>query len=214
VQSFFPQLLASPPGVYSWAFSVLSEEIILLLRLSGPALELCLCRLSDIDDREKASLEIVRILSLPVLTAGTGTGVATAVAVPWEKWGTNKADILEHDSLMGGSHFGERRAIVLPRCITIRDYNPFRVQRVLKLFGGAEREVTLECGSVVKVVKESLMYRGGEFFCDNIETILSYVKTVVPNNGCDEILMDKDNLVVVQRKISQVSHMYMHMLLD
>jgi len=84
---------------------------------------------------------------------------------------------------------------------------------VLKLFGGAEKEVTLECGSVVKVVKEKLVYRGGEFFCDNIETNLSYVKTVVPNNRCDEILMDKDNLVVVRKDISQVSHAYMRMLL-
>jgi hypothetical protein len=55
--------------VYSSSFSVLSEEIILLVRLREPALELC--RLSNINDREKASLETVRILSLPVLTAST-----------------------------------------------------------------------------------------------------------------------------------------------
>jgi hypothetical protein len=288
---------------------VLSEEIILLVRLREPALELC--RLSNIDDREKASLEMVCILSLPVLTAstslwwavcfdehpghvlfsknhqqhpslhphpllssssglstqqpegridtrrhlhsvpvdsivvlqlhfdqlsgilrifdltvrrrtllefsnaqtqagaakkGTGTGVGTALAVPWEKWGPNKAHILEHHPFMcGGSLAGERRATVLRASIIIRDYNLFRVRRALKLFGGAEKEVTLECGSVVKVVKEKLVYRGGECFCDNVETSLPYVKTVVPCNWCNEILMDKDNLVVVRTEVSHVN---------
>ena len=50
--------------MYTPALSVLSKEIILLIRPYEPALELC--RLSNIDDREKASLETVRILSLPV----------------------------------------------------------------------------------------------------------------------------------------------------
>ena len=302
--------------MYSSALSVLSEEIVLLVRQREPALELC--RLSNIDDCEKASLEMVRILSLPVLTASTslwwavcfnehpghvlfsknhqlppypflssssglsrasqqpegridihhqlhsvpadgivvvlmhfnqlsgisrmfdltvrghtlleffnaqaqagaaGTGVGTVLAVPWEKWGPNKAHILEHDSLMcGGSLIGERRATVVPMSITIRDYNPFRVQRALELFGGAGNEVTLECGSVVKVVKEKLVYRGGvsgECFCSDIETSLPYVKTVVPYNWCDEILMDKDNLVVVVRtEVTEVSHVYVHLLLD
>jgi hypothetical protein len=45
---------------------VLSEGIILLVRLREPALELC--RLSNIGDCEKASLETVCILSLPELT--------------------------------------------------------------------------------------------------------------------------------------------------
>jgi hypothetical protein len=63
--------------------------------------------------------------------AGTGTGVGTAVAVGWEKWGPNKAHILEHlehDSPMcRGSLIGERCATVLLRHILIRDYNWFRV---------------------------------------------------------------------------------------
>lgn len=276
------------------------------LRLSEPAFELC--RLSNVDDREKASLEMVRILTLPALTASTslqsavcfdehlghmlfsknyqehlslhphpllssssglstqqpegridtsrhlhsvpedgiivvvmqlsrssdgsrhifdvtvrrrtllefsnaqaqvgavetatGTGVGTVLVVPWEKWGPSKAHILEHDSLVcyDGSLAGERRATVRERRITIRDYDPFRVERALKLYG-VEKEVTLECGSVVEVVKEKVVYRGGECFCDSIETNLPYVKTVVLCNWhrwCDEILMDKDNLVVVR----------------
>jgi hypothetical protein len=315
--------------VYSPSLSVLSVEIILLVRLREPALELC--RLSNIHDREKASLEIVRILSLPVLTAntslwsavcfsehpdhvlfsknqqqhtslhpdpplssgsglsaqqpegridmrrhlypvpvddiilvqmhlqqpdhsfinsymfdlavrrrtllefsnsqtqtgaaetGTGAGVRTAVAVPWEKWGPNKAHIQEHDSPMfRGSHFGERRTTVQPGCgITIRDYNPFRVQRALKLFGGAEKEVMLACRSMVKVVKspdnldiKRMVHRGGKLFCDHVETILPYVKTAVPHNWCDEILMDKDNLVLVRTDMGDVSqnHVYMHII--
>jgi hypothetical protein len=66
---------------------------------------------------------------------------------------------------------------------------------------------------VVKVVKEQLVHRGGEYFRDNIEASLPYVKTVVPYSWCDDILMDKDNLVVVRKDISQVSHTYMRMLL-
>jgi len=262
-----------------------------------------LCRLSNIDDRSKASLETVRILYLPVLTASSslswavcfddpghvpfsknyqqhpslhpqssssglstqrpesridtrrhlhpvsaagvvvvvlmylnqlsgnsrifdltvrrrtllgfsnaqaqagaaGTGVGTDLAVPWEKWGPNKTRILEHDSWMcGGSLAGERRATVLQTHITIRDYNPFRVQRALKLFGGAE-EVTLESGSVVKVVKEPSVYRRGEWFCDDVETRLPYVETTAPCKWCNEILMDKDNLVVVRTEVTQVN---------
>jgi hypothetical protein len=54
--------------VYGSELSVLSEEIILLIRLREPALELCL--LANIEDREKASLETICILSLPELTFG------------------------------------------------------------------------------------------------------------------------------------------------
>jgi hypothetical protein len=64
--------------MYSSNLSVLSEEIILLVRIFEPALELC--RLSNIEDREKASLEIVRILSLPVLIARTSMWWAVSFA--------------------------------------------------------------------------------------------------------------------------------------
>ena len=307
----FRQLRTSIPPVYSSTLTVLSEEIILLVRLHEPALELC--RLSNIGDHEKVSLETVRILSLPVLTASTslwwadlygehpghalfsknhqqhpslhphprlssGSGLSTqqpegrvdarrrlrsvpaagiivvrlglnqlrgnsrlfdltvrrrtllefsnaqvqagaaetstgaVLTVPWENWGPNKAHILELDSgVCGGSLTGERRATMLQTCTTIRDYNPFRVQRALEIFGGAEKEVTLECGSVVKVVKEKLVHRGGECFCGNIDMGLPYVKTVVPYNRCNEILMDKDYIVVVRTKVSQVSHVYVHL---
>ena len=302
--------------MYSPTLTVLSEEIVLLVRVHEPALELC--RLSNIDDREKVSLEMVRILSLPVLTAsaslwwahlldehpghalfsknhqqypslhphphlspssglstlqpegrinarrqlhsvpaagiivvrmrfnqlrgicrlfdltvrrhtllefsnaqaqagavGTGTGAGSVLAVPWEKWGPNRAHILELDpDMCSGSPSGERCATILQTCITIRDYNPFRVQRALELFGGAEKEVTLECGSVVKVVKEELVHRSGGCFCGNIDMSLPYVKTVVPYNRCNDILMDKDNIVVVRTRVSQVSHAYVHLLLD
>ena len=57
------------------------------------------------------------------------------------------------------------------------DYNPFPVQPALALLGGAGREVMLECGSVVKVVKEPSVHCGGELFRDDIETSLPYVET-------------------------------------
>jgi hypothetical protein len=58
------------------------------------------------------------------------------------------------------------------------------------------------------------VHRGGECFCGNIETSLPYVKTVVPYDWCNDILMDKDNLAVVRTQVSQVSHVYVHLLLD
>ena len=140
--------------------------------------------------------------------AGTSTvtGAGKDLTVPWEKWSPNKAHFLEHDSFVyGGSLVGERRATLLLTSITIRDYNPFRVQRALKLLGGADKEVTLECGSVVKVVKEKLVYRGGDCFRDDIETSLPYVKTVSPYD-CDHIITDKDNIVAMRTRMTQVSH--------
>jgi len=303
--------------MYGSVLSVLSEEIILLIRLREPALELC--RLTNIGNREKASLETVRILSLPELTmsaslrwatcfgehpghalfskhrqqyppphrhlllaAGSSSGgretgssstsgqpeggigarrrlrsvprdgvisvvmqlnglsgyfrtidltvrcrtllefaaintpaaggggaaetTATESTLEWEKWGPANTRILEHDSLTWGSLVGERRATVgqaLPSRITMRDYNPFRVRRALEMVtsrgAGAGQEVTLECGSVVKVVKEMTSYCGGEWFCDDIETSLPYVETVAPYPGCDGIFMDEDNLLAEVR---------------
>jgi hypothetical protein len=115
---------------------------------------------------------------------------------PWEEWGPAHTRILEHDSLVG-----ERRATVgqvSPTRTTMRDYNPFRVRRALAL-AGAGQEVTLECGSVVKVVKDRSTYRGGEWFCDDIETSLPYVETVTPYPGCEGIFMDEDNLLAEER---------------
>ena len=163
---FFFQLRTSLPWVYSPALSVLSEEIILLVRLREPALELC--RLSNIDDYGKASPETP-------LSASAHCQYILVV--------------------------GERRATMLRTHIIIRAYNPFRVQRSLKLFGGA-KEVTLESGNVAKVVKEPSVYRGGELFCNDIETGLSYVETIAPYGWCNEILLDMDIFVVVHLEVS------------
>lgn len=297
--------------MYGSVLSVLSEEIVLLIRLREPALELC--RLTNVGDREKATLETVRILSLPELTisasircatcfgehpghalfskhrqpypppflhtnsscSGRGPGLSTAGqpedrigarrrlrSVPrdgiisvvmqvnglsgysrtidltvrcrtllefaatnapapasrtagtgtkdgtlaWEKWGPANTRILDLDSLTWGSLVGERRATVgqvLPTRITIRDYNPFRVRRAVEMLAlrGVEpgKEVKLECGSVVKVVKEMSSYRGGEWFNDDIETSLPYVETIRPYPGCEGIFMDEENLVTEVR---------------
>jgi hypothetical protein len=307
--------------MYGSVLSVLSEEIILLIRLREPALELC--RLINIGDREKASLETVRILSLPELTisaslrwatcfgehpghapfskhrqqhpppplqglhpllttnsgsgretgsstgeqpegkigarrrlrsvprdgiisvvmqvnglsgyfrtidltvrcrtllefanintpAGGAAATGTESALEWEKWGPVNTRILEHDSLTWGSLVGERRATigqVLPTRITMRDYNPFRVRRALEMLAssgaGPGEEVRLECGSVVKVVKEVSTYRGGEWFCGDIETSLPYVETITPYLGCKGIFMDEDNLLAeVRTEVSSSS---------
>jgi hypothetical protein len=172
-------------------------------------------RMFDLTVRRRTLLEFSNVQApAGVAGTGTGTGVGTAVAVPWEKWGPNKTRIHEHDSLTWSFVAGERRAMALPTHITIRDYNPFRVQRALKLFGGAE-EVTLESGSVVKVVKEPSVHRGREWFCDDFETSLPYVETAAPYGGRNEILMDKDNLVVIPQLVRtggpmQVSQVNVH----
>jgi hypothetical protein len=143
--------------------------------------------------------------------AATGSGALLVVPVPWEQWGPANTRILEHDSLTWGSLVGERRATVgqvLPTRITMRDYNPFRVRRALALAGEAGREVTLACGSVIKVVKEMSSYRGGEWFCDDIETNLPYVETVTPYHGCEGIFMDEDNLLAeVRTEVSPHTHL-------
>ncbi|KAF8502715.1 hypothetical protein F5888DRAFT_1114705 [Russula emetica] len=120
-------------------------------------------------------------------------------ALEWKKWGPINT---EHDSLTWGSLVGERRATVgqvLPTRITMRDYDPFRVRRALEMLAsgraGPGKEVKLECGNVVKVVKETSSYRGGEWFCDDIETSLAYVETIMLYLGCEGIFMDEDNLL-------------------
>ena len=168
-------------------------------------------RMFDLTVRRRTLLELSNAQAQAgAAGTGTGTGVGTALVVPWEKWGPNKTHILDQDLLMcDGSIVGERRATVLPAFITIRDYNAFRVQRVLKSFGGAEEGVMLESGSVVEVVKGPSVCRGGEWFCDDIETSLPYVKTTVPYDWCSEILMENDNLVVVQITMQVILKVYL-----
>ena len=297
--------------MYSSLLSVLSEEIILLVRLRDPALELC--RLANIADSGKASLETVCLLSLPVLTSGAclhwaggneehpdhalfskhhqqhmsahsypdlttssdadsstyqpegrasarcrrprfipsdgivsvvmqvntlsgydpminllvrrrtlleftdpharvgaagvaRMGVRTVLTLPWETWGPTNSRILDRDSLSWSWLSGERRAEALMSRITMRDYNPYRVRRALALLGVAGREVTLACGSVVKVVKDASVYHGGECFCNDIETSLPYVETVTSYDGCHDISMDENYLVA--EVLNSVSHVH------
>lgn len=144
------------------------------------------------------------------INAQAQRGVAGAVlTIPWNEWGPTNTRIQESDSLTCGSHVGERRVMVLPTRVTVRDYNLYRVRRALGLLGGAGREVTVECGSVVKVVREPSIYRGGEWFRNDIETSLPYVETVVPykedDSECEGVFMDEDNLVVeVHTEVSNV----------
>jgi hypothetical protein len=133
-----------------------------------------------------------------------GMGVRPVLTLPWETWGPTNSRILDHDSLTWGWLSGERCAMVLMSRITMHDYNPYRVRRALALLGVAGREVTLACGSVVKVVKEASVYRGGECFCNDIETSLPYVETVTSYDGCYDISMDENYLVA--EVLTAVSH--------
>jgi len=139
-------------------------------------------------------------------TGVAGMGMRTVFTLPWETWGPTNSRILDHDTLAWGWLSGERRAMVLMSRVTMHDYNPYRVWRALALLGVAGREVTLACGSVVKVVKEASVYRGGESFCNDIETSLPYVETVTSYDGCRDISMDENYLVA--EVLTMVSHIY------
>jgi hypothetical protein len=125
----------------------------------------------------------------------TGASGITPLMLPWETWGPANSRIGDHGSFTWGGFCGERHGTVLTSRITMRDYNPYRVRRTLALLGMAGREVTLACGSVVKVVKEASVYHSGEIFCDDIETSLPYVETVTSYDGCLDISMDESYLV-------------------
>ena len=133
-------------------------------------------------------------------------GEPGVLTVPWEEWGPPNTRVLEHDSHTWGSLVGERRATVgqvSPLRITMRDYNPFRVRRALARTGGDDKELELECGSVMKVVDEKSTFRGGEWFTEDIESNLPYVETVTPYPDCEGIFMDEDNLLAeVRTKVS------------
>ncbi len=92
--------------------------------------------------------------------------------------------------------------------IVMRDYNPYPVGRALAMFGAAGREVTLACGSLVKVVKETSVYHGGEWFCSNIETSLPYIETITPYNRCGIVFIDEHYMVVETR--TEVSYVHGH----
>jgi len=316
-EGWVSELRTSLPCVYGPVLSVLSEEIILLIRLREPALELC--RLANIGGSGMASLETICILSLPILTSraylkwvgcseehpghalfsknhqqhlsphsythlttssGTdsstwqpegrvsarcrhlrsvpsdgivnvvlqvntssghyrtvdlivrrralleftnpqarvgatgvaGMGVRTVLMLPWETWGPTNSRILNHGPVTWDWLCGERSATVLMPRITMQDYNPYRVHRTLALLGVAGREVTLACGSTVKVVKEASVYRGGECFCNDIETSLPYVETVTSYDGCRAISMDANYLVAEVLNTAGERKLYLHSL--
>jgi hypothetical protein len=127
-------------------------------------------------------------------------------ATPWKAWGPTNSRILDSGSFTCGWLSGERRATVLMSRITMRDYNPYRVRRALALLGVVGREVTLASGSVIKVVKEASVYRGGGFFRNDIETSLPYVETVTPYDGCHDVSMDENYLLA--EVLTTVSHIH------
>ena len=161
-------------------------------------------RTIDLTVRCRTLLEFADI-NTPAGDRAAETG-ETESTLEWEKWGPANTRILEHVSLTLGSLVGERRATVgqvSPTRITMRDYNPFRVRRAREMVtsrgAGPGKEVKLECGNIVKVVEETSSYRGGEWFCDDIETSLPYVETVTPYPLCEGIFMDEDNLLAEVR---------------
>lgn len=160
-------------------------------------------RMVDLVVRRRTLLEFTDPQARAGATGVAGMGVKMVPTLPWETWGPTNSRILGYDLHTSDFLYGERSAIVLMSRITMQDYNPYRVRRALALLGGAGREVTLACGSTVKVVKEASVYRSGECFLNDIETNLPYVETVTSYDGCHDIYMDENYLV------AEVSHVHL-----
>ncbi len=162
-------------------------------------------RMTDLIVRCRTLLEFTDVQAQAGPADVEGLGVRTTRMLPWETWGPTNSRILDHGSFTWGGLAGERYATALQSRITMRDFNPYRMRRALALFGVAGKEVTLACGSRVKVINETSVYRGGECFCNDIETSLPYVETVTSYNGCQDISMDENYLVVeVRTAVSRV----------
>ena len=168
-------------------------------------------RIVDLVLRRRTLLEFTNPQARVGATRVARMGVRTALMLPWETWGPTNSRILDISSFTSGWLCGERRAVGMASRIVMRDYNPYRVRRALALLGVADREVTLACGSVVKVVKDASVYRGDECFCDDIETGLPYVETITSYDGCHDISMDENYLVAeVLTTVSRVHLRFGH----
>jgi len=163
----------------------------------------------DLLVRRRTLLEFTNPQARVGVTGVAGIGARTVLTFPWETWGPTNSRILDRNSLWGWLS-GERCAMVLMSRITMRDYNPYRVRRALASLGVAEREVTVACGSVVKVVKEASVYHGGECFCNDIETSLPYVETVISHDGCHDISIDENYLVAEVLTTAGERKLYLH----
>ena len=163
----------------------------------------------DLIVRCRTLLEFTNTQTRVGATGVTGTGGRTVLMLPWETWGPANSRILDHGSFTWGGLSGERHATAMTSRITMRDYNPYRVRRALALIGVAGKEITLACGSTVKVVEEAFLYRGGECFCNGIETSLPYVETTTSYDGCGDITMDGNYLVA--EVLATVSHVHLRL---
>ena len=164
----------------------------------------------DLVVRRRTLLEFSNPQARVGSTGDARMGVRTVVVLPWETWGPTNSRILDNSSFWPAWLSGDRRAVALPSHITMRDYNPYRVRRALTLLGGDGREVNLACGSMVKVVKEASVYRGGECFYNDVVTSLPYVETVTPYKGCHGVSMDENYMVVEVVAHDTVSPVYLH----
>jgi hypothetical protein len=158
--------------------------------------------------RSRTLLEFTNSQAIAGAVGVARMGARTVLTVPWETWGTTKSRIQDHDPNMWVSVCGERCVSTTSSHVVMRDYNPYRVRRALAMFGAAGREVTLACGSLVKVVKETSVYHGGEWFCSDIETSLPYIETITRYNKCGIVCTDEHYLVLETR--TEVSHVHGH----
>ena len=156
--------------------------------------------------RTRTLLEFTDSQALAGAVGVARMGARPVLTVPWETWGTTKSRIQDYDLIMWWSLCGERCVSTTLSHIVMRDYNPYRVGRALAMFGAAGRKVMLACGSLVKVVKETSVYHGGEWFCSDIETSLPYIETITPYNGCENVFMDEHYMLVERR--TEVSHVH------
>jgi hypothetical protein len=126
-------------------------------------------------------------------------GIETDVVL-WDAWGPQATSVTELDStrVTVGCHwrnlFGERRATIIEEFgeIRIRDYNSYRIRRA------RDSNVGLDQNGTCRIV-ESNTIRGGEWFEEDVTTVLPYLDIVVRVQGYmgwREIYLEQDEVLL------------------
>ncbi|KAF8502729.1 hypothetical protein F5888DRAFT_1800270 [Russula emetica] len=112
--------------------------------------------------------------------------------VLWDVWGPQATSVTALDSTPVGwrNLFGERRATIEKGGqIRIRDYNSYRIRRA------RDSNVGLDQNGTCRIVKSSTI-RGGEWFEEDVTTMLPYLDIVADVRGCKEIYLEQDEVLL------------------
>ena len=128
--------------------------------------------------------------------------------VPWDAWGPRATTFTGWDITPVGwrNVFGERMAMIEKGGqIRIRDYNSYRIRQA------RDSNVGLDQNGTRRIVEGSTT-RGGEWFDEDVTTVLPYLDIAVDAlgcKGCREIYLDQDEVLlrVDDLQVDEVSGM-------